>query len=113
MTIKFSIEPPVIEQKFSKDLLSTPIWGFNAEKLKKICDWLERHINDSNVAMCPNRVNKLTSKYKEFMDLYERAKIKERENEKEKACKTHMFGYRPRIANRDRQHLFGRLERKV
>jgi hypothetical protein len=47
------------------------------------------------------------------MELYERAKIKERENKEKKNVETGWPFYRPKLVNRNDQCLYDRFEQKT
>jgi hypothetical protein len=107
MTIITSCPPMPV--KFSKDLLSTPTFGYNAEYLRQIGDFLLRKIHSAGLKKHPTRRILLMVKHKEFMELYERAKTQERENKNKTCLKTQWLGYRPRLAKKNDQRVFDRL----
>lgn len=111
MTILTSAPP--IKINFNKDLLSMPTFWFSAEKLRKIGDWLLKKIDSAEFNKFPATIEKLRQQHKHFMELYERAKIKERENKDKAYIKAKMFGYRPEYVNYKGPDLFGRLEHRV
>ena len=110
MTESIIIKYPSIQFKFNPNILSTPTLLFNIEKLKKIADWLLKTINRNEFRKHPNMIKLLNIKYQQFMDLYERAKIEERNSQEKKYIKAHNLFYRPRFTNRNKQYLFDRLE---
>jgi hypothetical protein len=105
--------PPVIEMKFAPKLLSNPIFVFDANYLLKLAEWIEKKLLRPEFRKHINTKNKIYLKYLEFMELYERAKVKERENKGKTCLKTQGLFYRPRLNKFDDQHLFERLERKI
>jgi hypothetical protein len=96
--------------RFDPHLLSFPTWGYNAENLRQIGEWLIEKMHRSGLRKYPKTKNKVFLKHLEFMELYERAKIQEKENKEEGFVKTNNVFYRPRFANRYDQYLFERLE---
>src|SRR5580765_5864203 len=85
--------------QFNPHLLSLPTWGFSTKNLIKISDFLQKKIDSAKFNKFPATIKKLKQKQQQFMELYERAKTKERET-KEKTCiKTNAPFYRPRFAN--------------
>lgn len=105
----FSVLPPIIIQKFSADLLSTPspkmchsldtfdyMWG-EIERL-----W---HKLDST----PERKKRCEAMKKEIFELYERAKAKEKEREAEKDHQTQEFMYSVSGYSRMAQDVYERL----
>ncbi len=103
---------PLIEIKFNKNLLSIPYPGFKAEYILKISNFLEKKISSSEYRKFPNTVGKLTVKHMQLMELYEQAKIKEEESKGKTFIQAKMPFYRPRLANRNDQRLFERLDNR-
>lgn len=101
--------PPQIKQYFSSVLLSMPI-----PKLRDSCDIFERmwkevlklwYKLDAN----PQRNARCEKLKEEILELYERAKIKEKEREGQTDHKTQVFGYRvaaPKAMDRDTYERF-------
>lgn len=105
-------QAPQLPVRFDPNLLSMPTFGFNAKKLHKISEFLQKKINSGEFKKFPKTRERLENKQQHFMELYERALIEE-EKVKEKTClKTQRFGYRPRLANRNDQRLFERLNNR-
>ena len=102
--------PPPIHMKFDPNLLSMPTWQYSAERLHQISAFLLRKIHSAGLKKHPKTVKILVMKYENFMELYERSKTLERENKEKTFIKTQMFGYRPRLANKNDQRLFERLD---
>ena len=100
---------PSMPMKFDPHLLSMPTFGYNAEYLYQISAFLQKKIDSAEFRKFPKTLERLKNKQENFMELYERAKIEERNN-KEKTCrKTQWFGYRPRLSNKNDQRVFERL----
>jgi len=91
--IKISVLPPSIKKFFSKDLLKAPYPGFydSCITIQKMLNKVLKiwHKLDSN-SIRKARCEKLKQ---EILNLYERAKIKEKERESETDHKTKEFGY--------------------
>ena len=105
--------PPLLSMCLNPDLLSMPIFRHDAEELRKIADWLEKKIICNEFKKHPTKRILLMVKHaKEFMELYERAKIQEREAKEKTFVKANAPFYRPRFANRNDQRLFERLDER-
>lgn len=100
---------PPIPIKFDPNLLSTPTFGYSAEDLYRIGDFLQKKIDSAEFRKFPATIEKLKQKKQHFMELYEWAKNQERENKTKTCLKTQWFGYRPRLTNKDDQRIFDRL----
>jgi len=101
---------PLISMKFNPNLLSTPTFGYSAEYLYQISDFLQKKIDSAEFRKFPSTIEKLKQKQQQFRELYERAKTQE-EQAKTKTClKTQWLGYRPRLSNRNDQRIFERLD---
>lgn len=108
MISTFSHIPPM-PMKFDPNLLSMPTFGFRAEYLYQISAFLQKKIDSAEFSKFPATIHKLKQKQQQFMQLYERTKIEE-EQAKTKTClKTQWIGYRPRLANKNDQRVFERL----
>lgn len=105
--------PPLIDMKFTPNLLSTPIFRFDAEYLKKINDWLEKKIHSHEFRNHPGSIKKLKQKQQQFMELYDCAKIREREAEKEAYIKAKSLFYRTRLPKQDDRAIFDRLVDRI
>lgn len=103
---------PLIPMKFDSNLLSLPSWNYDADKLRQLGDWLEEKILNSKFLKYPDTIEKLTEQHLKFMELYERAKVIERKNKEKTSSRTQMFGYRPRLANKNDQSVFDRLSHR-
>jgi hypothetical protein len=102
--------PPSIPMRFNPQLLSTPTFGFSAKKLLKIAEFLKKKVNSNEFKKFPATLTKLKQQHQQFMELYERAIIEEKQAKEKKGLKTHWLGYRPRLVNRNDQRLFERLD---
>ena len=111
MISTFSHIPPM-PMKFDPNLLSMPTFGFRAEYLYQISDFLQKKIDSAEFRKFPKTLERLKNKQEYFMELYERAKIEEGKAKEKKGLKTAWFGYRPRLANRNDQRLFERLSNR-
>lgn len=100
---------PSISQKFYPYLLCHSLCIYNIETLNHIAKWLEKKISRREFRKYPSTIKKLKEKQQQFVELYEEAKIKEREAENKEFIKAKMPFYRPRLPNRNDQHLFKRL----
>jgi hypothetical protein len=105
--------PPQILQYFSSTLLSSPYSKFR--------DWSEDiwkvylYVKEKLIPKCKNnpiRLKKTLELEKQFLELYERAKVKEKANEGKNQAKTEQFGYSFREFDRYNQRIFGRLRFK-
>lgn len=101
---------PPIPMKFDPNLLSTPIFRYDADYLLKIAQWLEEKILSPEFRKMPETVGKLIIKHQQIMELYERAKIEEREAKEKTHLKAQAPFYRPKLSNRNNQRLFERLD---
>lgn len=110
MTISH-MDMPDFHIKFDPHILSKYTFSFryNSEHLLKIGNFLLKKINRDEFHKFPATVMKFKHQHKKFMELYGRAKIKEREVEGKAFIKANAIFYRPRFANRDDQRLFERL----
>lgn len=97
---------------FDANLLSTPTFGFSAKKLHEIAEFLKKRINFNEFKKFPATVEKLKQQHQQFMELYERAKIKEREAKGKAFIKANAPFYRPRLIKKDDNRLFERLEKE-
>jgi hypothetical protein len=102
--------PPPISQYFNANILSTPYFRFDADYLLKIAKMIYKKILSSKYRKFPATIHELKKQYTVFMDLYERAKIQERETEKEEFIKARMLFYRTRLSKQDDRSIFRRLE---
>lgn len=101
--------PPLISQLFSRYLLSFP-----CPKFREGVHTLEKMINESkkifkkvrNHPVKKERCKKIMS---EIVELYERAKIKEKERESQKDHKTQGFGYSVGIYQKMDYSVYRRL----
>lgn len=103
---------PAIPIRFDSNLLSTPTFGYTAENLKSIGDWLLKKIESAEFRKFPATISKLKQQHKKFVELYERAKTHEEQNKTKKHIKTQWLGYRPKMANQNDQRLFERLDNR-
>lgn len=101
---------PPMPMKFNPHLLSSPIFKYDAEYLLKIADFLKKKVNSSEFHKFPATIVKLKIQHQQFMELYERAKIKEREVKEKAFVKANAPFYRPRLANKNDQRVFERLD---
>ena len=101
---------PPLPITFSRDLLSTPIFRFDAEYLRKIGDWLLEKIDSAKFHKFPSTIVKLKKKHQQFMELYERAKIEEGKTEGKKFIKSKSPFYRPRLSDKNEQRAFEKLD---
>jgi hypothetical protein len=106
------IQCPHIPMKFDRNLLSTPIWRYDAEKIHQLSAMLLKNILGAEFKRFPSTIKKLQQQQQQFMELYERAKTKEREGEEEKTNKTHTPFYRTRLASKADRAIHERLERE-
>ena len=107
-----NIIPPIM-QTFNPHLLSTPYFKFDAEYLHKIAQYLQKRIQNPKYRKFPTTLKDLEKQHKIFMDLYERAKIQEREIEEERFVKAKMPFYRTRLPKQNDGAIFRRLENKA
>jgi len=99
--------------KFNPNLLSMPIFGYNSDYLYEISQFILKKMHFGGSKKHPQKMKQLMNKYNLFMELYERAKTQERENKGKTSLKTQWFGYRPRLANRNDQRIFERLNNRT
>lgn len=107
-----TIQCPPIKMKFSSNLLSTPTWGFDAEYLLQIAQFLVLKACSNKYKKTPKTFDKLETKYCEFLRLYDLAKGKEAESKGKANRKTFQIFYRPRFGNESDEHLFRRLDNR-
>jgi len=100
---------PLIKVNYNPNLLSTPIFIFNAEYLLKIVQWLEKKLLSNEFHKYPATVVKIRLKIKHFMELYERAKDEERQTKEKTFIKANAPFYRPRLSDRNDQRTFEKL----
>lgn len=103
---------PPMPMKFNPNLLSMPLFGFSTKNLQKIAEFLKKKLNSPEFKKFPNTKERLENKHQYFMEIYGRAIIEEEKTKEKKALKTQWFGYRPRLANRNDQRLFERLDNR-
>ncbi len=103
---------PPMPMRFNPHLLSMPTFGFSTKNLLKIAKFLQKKIDSGEFKKFPKTKERLENKQKHFMELYGRAIIEEEKAKEKKGLKTHWFGYRPRLANRNDQRLFERLDNR-
>lgn len=111
MISTFSHIPPM-PMKFDPNLLSMPTFGFRAEYLYQISDFLQKKIDSAEFRKFPKTLERLKNKQEHFMELYERAKIKEREAKGKAFIKANAPFYRPRLIKKDDNRLFERLDKR-
>lgn len=109
-TTTTSVIPPQISMAFSADLLSAPMFRYDSLHLFNIGTFLLLKIVKQKFRKFPRKVNKLIEKHDEFMELYGRAKDKEREVEGQPFNKARAPFYRPRLSNQDDQRAFEKLD---
>lgn len=107
-----TVQCPPIQIPLNANLLSMPTFGFKAEHLLKIADWIINKTTHGKFNKCPERMDQIHHIYLRFMELYERAKVKEKQNKEEKRCTTAGPFYFPRLGNKNDQRLFERLEHR-
>lgn len=107
------IHMPPMPMKFDPNLLSMPAFGFRAEYLYQISAFLQKKIDSAEFRKFPATIQKLKQKQQQFMELYERAKIKEEQAKTKTRLKTQWLGYRPRLANKNDQRVFDRLNNRA
>ena len=88
-----TVIPPIIRQYFSHRLLLTP-----TPKFRDCCDIFEEMLQTIDemwykLKNNPKRLQRCEALRKKILQLYERAKTKEKEREAEKDHKTQEFGY--------------------
>lgn len=103
---------PLIHLKYNKNLLSVPTCVFSSENLIKISDWLLEKIERDEFKKFPATLVKLKQQHKQFMELYELCKIKEKEAKGKPFIKANSLFYRPRLGNKHDELLFERLEHR-
>lgn len=108
-----SILCPAIIGNFDKLLLSTPIPHFSDSciDLFEMYEWITKKLK-KKICKDPERLKKYIQLEKEFMDIYERAKVKEEKLEEEKVHFTQKPFYRFRCSEKDVQLLFDRFRIK-
>ena len=99
-------------EPFDYLLLSTPFPTYNIERLHDLVKWLMEALSSHRYRRYPSTIEKIKKKYNLFMELYERAKAKKRENKEKKFIPTNATFYRPRLGNRNDQRLFDRLDER-
>lgn len=104
---------PIIPIKFRKDLLSTPSFVYNSDYLYQISVFLQKKIDSAEFRKFPKTLEGLKNKQKIFIEIYEQAKIEERNNKTKAYRKTQGCGYRPRLPNRSDQRIFERLSNRA
>lgn len=102
--------PPQILQFFNAALLSTP-----APKLRDSCDTFDRMWKEvlklwKRLDGNPQRKQRCEALKQEILELYERAKAKEKEREAEKDHKTQEFGYRVAVPEGLAEDVHARLD---
>lgn len=102
--------PPSISARFNSQLLILPTFGFSAKNLLKIAEFLQKKLNSNEFKKFPATLKKLKQQHQQFMEIYERAIIEEKQAKEKTNLKTQWFGYRPRLVNRNDQRLFERLD---
>lgn len=78
-----------------QDTLSRPIFAFTSKYLLNISLYLQEKIKKNEFKKFTNTICCLKNKINDFMELYERAKIKEGQIENKKNKKTAQFAYKP------------------
>jgi len=102
--------PPLpILMQYDSNLLSAPIFSFDADYFRKIAEWIEKKVHSAEYRKFPNTIQKLKQQQQQFMELYERAKTKEGENKNKTNIKANAPFYRPRLANINDQRSFEKL----
>lgn len=76
------IDPPRLQQSFNRFLLTTPmpIFRETSKDLKRILTFIEHRLW-KKLGSCPGKQKKCEELKSQFMELYERAKTKEKELE--------------------------------
>jgi len=113
MKTTIGCRPPDVSQMFDPELLSRPMLYYSVDRLKPIFDFLEIKLKERQFNKFPNTRLKLEQKLKYFMELYHHAKEKEKESERKTPRQTQMFGYRPRLSNKNDRAIFERLRARV
>lgn len=105
---------PRILMDFDPNLLSRPMPNFSddSKTLFEIMQFLEKKIYSNKYKKFPRTIEKFIIKHKHFLELYERAKAKEEQNQKEKGLKTWQLFYRIRMPNQDDRTISKRLMQK-
>jgi hypothetical protein len=91
---------PPMPMKFDSHLLSRPTFGFTADYLRKISAFLQKKIDSAEFRKFPATIKKLKQQQQELMELYEWAKIKERETKGKTNYKTCWLFYRPYLTEK-------------
>jgi hypothetical protein len=112
--IRVTHYPPPIIQSFNSDLLSTPMIKFrdDADMVLPLAQFLEKKIKSRKHRKFLQTIQRLEKKHQNFMELYERAKTKERDIEKEVFIKAKSVFYRIRLHNQSDESIFRRLRQK-
>jgi hypothetical protein len=105
-------ECPPLSMKFDPHLLSRPTFGFTTDYLLKISAFLKKKIDSAEFRKFPATIQKLKQQHQEIMELYEWAKIKEKESKGKAFIKANAPFYRPRLIKKDDNRLFERLDKR-
>lgn len=103
---------PPMPMKFDPHLLSRPTFGFTADYLRQISAFLQKKIDSAEFRKFPATIQKLKQQQQELTELYEWAKIKEREAKGKAFIKANAPFYRPRLIKKDDNRLFERLDKR-
>jgi hypothetical protein len=103
--------PPMITQHFSSSLLSIPIPGDNLERLWRIYSYIKKKLIHKSFhdTIWKQECNQLEQ---EFLELYERTQIKEKDTKTKTKNKTKEPFYRFKITNRSHENIFDGLRYK-
>lgn len=100
---------PEIKQHFSATLLSTPTFSFRDSLRSFDIMWKEVEKLWKKLEKCPQKKIRCEALKKEIMELYERAKVKEKECEGQKDHKTQGFMYSVTVSSRMADDIYFRL----
>lgn len=109
MIIDNILLPPPIKQRFSSDLLSVP-----AHLFRDCCKtfdqmWKEAEKLWKKIIKNPEKYARCEELKAQIMELYERAKVKEKEREGQEDHQTQGFGYSVTVPSRLARDLYWRL----
>lgn len=108
MTEYRTVTPPVIKTYFDKDLLSIKIkLGDDLEKLHKIYHYIRAEAK--KYKRYPAEYQRWQKLEKEYLDLYERTKIKEEKQEAKAKNRTKELFYYVKMPDKRSEGLFFRL----
>lgn len=68
MTHTIYNQAPVLDVKFDPHLLSIPTFGFSAEKLHKIAEFLKKRVNSGDFKKSPKTKERLENKHHQDLE---------------------------------------------